>query len=215
MDLILGGATETDADVVATIEAVLGLEPRPAHVSAYALTVEPGTPLARDPTRHPDDDVVARRYALVDAALSAAGFGWYEVSNWAVPGHECRHNALYWAQGDYRGVGCAAHSHRGRRRWWNIRTPERYIEAVRAGRPTTAADEVLTDEQYAFEGLALALRTSVGVPATVVPDDPDLDGLVERRGERAVLTVRGRLLANEVTVRLRAPSGHGAPAGGR
>jgi oxygen-independent coproporphyrinogen-3 oxidase len=214
VDLILGGATETDADVAATIEAVLGLEPRPTHVSAYALTVEPGTPLARDPTRHPDDDVVARRYALVDAALSAAGFGWYEVSNWAVPGHECRHNALYWAQGDYRGIGCAAHSHRGRRRWWNIRTPERYIEAVRAGRPTTAADEVLTDEQYAFEGLALALRTSVGVPASVVPDDPDLDGLVERRGERAVLTVRGRLLANEVTVRLRADECC-APAGGR
>jgi coproporphyrinogen III oxidase-like Fe-S oxidoreductase len=75
---------------------------------------------------------------------------------------------------------------------------------VRAGRPTTAADEVLTDEELAFEGLALALRTSVGVPATAVPADPDLDGLVERRGDRAVLTMRGRLLANEVTVRLRA-----------
>ncbi|HLM96892.1 MAG TPA: radical SAM family heme chaperone HemW [Acidimicrobiales bacterium] len=203
VDLILGAAAETDADVAATLDAVLALEPRPAHVSAYALTVEPGTPLARDPARHPDDDVLARRYALVDAALSAAGYRWYEVSNWAVPGHECRHNALYWAQGDYRGIGCAAHSHRGRRRWWNIRTPERYIEAVRARRPTTAADEVLTEEQSAFEGLALALRTSVGVPASVVPDDPDLDGLLERRGARAVLTVRGRLLANEVTVRLR------------
>jgi putative oxygen-independent coproporphyrinogen III oxidase len=204
VDLIIGGATETDADLESTLDAVLGLEPRPAHVSAYALTVEPGTPLARDPARHPDDDVVARRYGLVDAALSGAGYRWYEVSNWAVPGHECRHNSLYWAQGDYRGIGCAAHSHRGRRRWWNIRTPERYIEAVRAGRPTTAAGEVLTDEQLAFEGLALALRTSVGVPASVVPDDPDLDGLLERRGDQAVLSLRGRLLANEVTVRLRA-----------
>jgi putative oxygen-independent coproporphyrinogen III oxidase len=204
VDLIVGAAAETDADVAATVDAVLRLSPRPAHVSAYALTVEAGTPLARDPARHPDDDVVARRYALVDAMLSEAGYRWYEVSNWAVPGHECRHNALYWAQGDYRGIGCAAHSHRGRRRWWNIRTPERYIEAVRAGRPATAADEVLSDEQMAFEGLALALRTSVGVPASVVPDDPDLEGLLERRGDRAVLTVRGRLLANEVTVRLRA-----------
>jgi oxygen-independent coproporphyrinogen-3 oxidase len=206
VDLIVGAATETDADVEATLEAVLGLEPRPAHVSAYGLTVEPGTPLARDPARHPDDDVIASRYARVDTALAAAGYRWYEVSNWAVPGHECRHNTLYWAQGDYRGIGCAAHSHRGRRRWWNIRTPERYIEAVRAGWPTTAADEVLTDDQSAFEGLALALRTSVGVPATAVPDDPDLEGLVERRGDRAVLTVRGRLLANEVTVRLGVPS---------
>jgi oxygen-independent coproporphyrinogen-3 oxidase len=204
VDLILGAAAETDADLARTLDGVLGLEPRPTHVSAYALTVEPGTPLARDPARHPDDDVVARRYAMVDAALSGAGYRWYEVSNWAVPGHECRHNALYWAQGDYRGIGCAAHSHRGRRRWWNIRTPERYIEAVRAGVDTTAADEVLTDEQVAFEGLALSVRTSVGVPATAVPEDPDLDGLLERRGDRAVLTMRGRLLANEVTVRLRA-----------
>ena len=92
-----------------------------------------------------------------------------------------------------------------------MRTPERYIEAVRAGRsPRTAGEEVLTDEQSAFEGLALALRTSVGVPASVVPDDPDLDGLLERRRDRAVLTVRGRLLANEVTVRLRL-QGDGAP----
>jgi len=205
VDLIVGAATETDADLAATLDAVLALEPRPAHVSAYALTVEPGTPLAGDPARHPDDDVCARRYAMVDAALGAAGYRWYEVSNWAVPGHECRHNALYWAQGDYRGIGCAAHSHRGGRRWWNLRTPERYIEAVRAGWSPTAGDEVLSEDQQAFEGLALALRTSVGVPASVVPEDPDLDGLLERRGDRAVLTVRGRLLANEVTVRLRTP----------
>jgi oxygen-independent coproporphyrinogen-3 oxidase len=205
VDLILGAVTETDTDLATTLEAVLALEPRPVHVSAYALTVEPGTPLARDATRHPDDDVIASRYAMVDTVLSGAGYRWYEVSNWAVPGQESRHNTLYWAQGDYRGIGCAAHSHRGRRRWWNIHTPERYIEAVGAGRSTTAADEVLTDEQWAFEGLALALRTSVGVPASVVPDDPDLDGLVERCGDRAVLTMRGRLLANEVTVRLRTP----------
>ena len=203
VDIMLGAVTETDDDVRTTLDAVLGLEPRPSHVSAYGLTVEPGTPLARDPARHPDDDVIARRYALVDEALSVAGFRWYEVSNWAIAGHECRHNALYWAQGDYRGIGCAAHSHRSRRRWWNIRTPERYIEAVRAGMPTTAADEILSDEESAFERLALTLRTSMGVPAAVVPDDPDLDGLLERRGDRAVLTVRGRLLANEVTVRLR------------
>jgi len=211
VDLILGAVSETDADLESTLEAVLALDPRPSHVSAYILTVEPGTPIAADPSRHPHDDVAADRYALVDRTLGAAGYRWYEVSNWAVPGHECRHNTLYWAQGDYRGIGCAAHSHRGRRRWWNIRTPERYIEAVRSGRRATAAGEALTDEQLSFEGLALALRTSVGVPATVVPDDPDLDGLVERRGDRAVLTLRGRLLANEVTMRL-LPNGHGAPA---
>ena len=205
VDLILGAAAETDDDLLATLDAVLSLEPRPAHVSAYLLTVEPGTPLARDPARHPDDDASARRYEIVDTTLSGAGYRWYEVSNWAVPGHECRHNRLYWAQGDYRGVGCAAHSHRSGRRWWNVRTPERYIGAVRAGRSPVAGEEVLSESQRIFEGLALALRTSGGVPASVVPDDPDLDPLLDRRGERAVLSVRGRLLANEVSVRLGVP----------
>ena len=203
VDLILGGAGERDADVAHTLEAVLRMDPPPEHVSAYGLTVEPGTPLARDRARHPDEDAVARRYGLVDDVLSGAGYRWYEISNWARPGHECRHNELYWDQGDYRGIGAAAHSHAGRRRWWNVRIPERYIDAVAAGDDATAGDETLDDEQWAFERLALALRTARGVPAAAVPDDPDLDGLVERRGDRAVLTVRGRLLANEVTVRLR------------
>jgi putative oxygen-independent coproporphyrinogen III oxidase len=205
VDLIVGAAHESDRDLGATLDAVLALEPRPDHVSAYALTVEPGTALFSRPDRHPDDDTSARRYRLVDAVLSQAGYGWYEVSNWARPGHECRHHTLYWAHGDYRGVGAAAHSHRGRRRWWNIRRPERYIEAVRSGAPATAGEEVLSDEQWMFEELVLALRTSKGVPSESVPDDADLEGLVERRAGRAVLTVSGRLLANEVAVRLRLP----------
>jgi coproporphyrinogen III oxidase-like Fe-S oxidoreductase len=83
-----------------------------------------------------------------------------------------------------------------------VRTPERYIDAVRAGRSPVGGEEVLSPDQATFEGLALGLRTSTGVPATMVPDDPDLDGLLERRHERAVLTMRGRLLANEVTLRI-------------
>lgn len=211
VDLIVGAAGETDADAAASVETVLALDPRPAHVSAYLLSVEPGTPLARDPVRHPDDDASARRYELVDAALADAGLRWYEVSNWAVPGHECRHNRLYWAQGDYRGIGCAAHSHRRGRRWWNLRTPERYIAAIESGASATAGEEALSDEQVRFEGLALALRTAEGVPDRALPDDPVLAGLVRRSGGRAVLTVAGRLLANEVTARLLVE----APAGAR
>jgi oxygen-independent coproporphyrinogen-3 oxidase len=205
VDLIFGGASETDDDFRRSLEAVLALEPSPGHVSAYALTVEPGTPLAADPARHPDDDVQARRYLLADDLLTAAGFTWYEVSNWARPGQQCRHNRLYWDQGDYRGIGAAAHSHRSGRRWWNIRTPERYIAAVTAGRTTTAGEEILSDGQRLFERLALALRTSNGVPSAAVPDDPDLDRLIERGGDRTVLTVPGRLLANAVTTRLLLP----------
>jgi len=202
VDLIFGGAGESDADWRKTLEAVLALEPRPAHVSAYALTVEPGTPLAADRRRHPDEDTQARRYRAAERVLRGAGYRWYEVSNWAVPGHECRHNQLYWRQGDYRGFGCAAHSHRRARRWWNIRTPERYIAAVTAGRSPVAGEEVLDDSRRVFEGLVLALRTAEGVPADAVPDDPDLRGLVSRRCGRAVLTVRGRLLADAVARRL-------------
>jgi putative oxygen-independent coproporphyrinogen III oxidase len=206
VDLIFGGAGETDHDWRTTLDAVLALEPRPRHVSAYALTVEPGTPLAADPRRHPDEEAQARRYRQAERVLSGAGYRWYEVSNWAVPGDECRHNQLYWRQGDYRGFGCAAHSHCRGRRWWNMRTPERYVAAVASGRSPRAGEEVLDENRRAWEGLVLALRTAQGVPAEAVPDDPDLRGLVRRRSGRAVLTVRGRLLADAVARRLEVPT---------
>jgi putative oxygen-independent coproporphyrinogen III oxidase len=205
VDLIFGGATETDDSWRESLDRVLGMQTPPDHVSCYALTVEPGTPLADDPARHPDDDAQARRYEIADAVLVAAGFRWYEVSNWSRPGHECRHNLLYWRQGDYRGIGCAAHSHIGGRRWWNIRTPERYIAAVRAGASTVSGTDMVDPQSALFEALALSVRTAEGVPAACVPDDPALDGLFEIVGDRAVLTLRGRLLANEVAIRLVAP----------
>jgi len=202
MDLIIGGAGERDADWVRSLEDVLGLESPPPHLSAYSLTVEPGTPLASAPDRHPDEDTQAARYEETDRILLDHGYRWEEISNWALPGHECRHNGLYWAQGDYRGIGSAAHSHRQGRRWWNVRTPDRYVAAIGARRPAQSGEEVLTDEQRRFEALALRLRTPAGVALEHLPDDPDLDGLVDRSTGRAVLTVRGRLLANAVTTRL-------------
>ncbi len=203
LDLIYGGAGETVADWEQTVRAVVELDP--PHVSAYALTVEPGTPLAADPARHPDDDDQADKYLMAEELLTGAGLANYEISNWARPGHACRHNELYWAQGDYLGFGCAAHSHLQGRRWWNVRTPERYIEAVRSGRATEAAGEDLDPERRRIEGLQLTLRTRAGVPVESLADDDRavLDGLVVERDERLVLTVEGRLLANEVAVRLR------------
>ncbi|HEY6532137.1 MAG TPA: radical SAM family heme chaperone HemW [Acidimicrobiales bacterium] len=203
LDLIYGGAGETAADWERTLDAVLELEP--PHVSAYALTVEAGTPLADDPDRHPDDDDQADKYLLAEERLGAAGLANYEISNWARPGHRCRHNELYWAQGDYLGFGCAAHSHRAGRRWWNLRTPERYVEAVRTGRSTEAAGETLEPERRRIEGLQLALRTSDGVPVGSLADEDRvlLDELLVEDDGRLRLTVEGRLLANEVAVRLR------------
>ena len=201
VDLIYGGAGESLSDWRRTLEAVLSLEPRPPHVSAYALTVEPGTPLAADPARHPDDDDQADKYLLAERMLGHAGLASYEISNWAEPGHECRHNLLYWSQGDYRGIGCAAHSHVGGRRWWNVRTPERYLRAMAEGRSPVAGEEVLGDEERRREALQLALRTRGGVPAAAL-DAGGLDGLVEERDGRVALTAGGRLLANEVALRL-------------
>jgi oxygen-independent coproporphyrinogen-3 oxidase len=200
LDLIYGGAGESREDWQRTLEAVLALEP--AHVSAYALTVEPGTPLAADPARHPDDDDQADKYLLADRLLTAAGLANYEISNWARPGHECRHNLLYWRQGDYRGIGCAAHSHEAGRRWWNVRTPERYIAAITGGASPVAAAEILSDDERRAEGLQLAVRTRDGVPAAALPTDGGIGDLVDVHGGTAVLTVDGRLLANEVAVRL-------------
>ncbi len=204
VDLILGAAAESDADLESTLDGVLGLRHPPPHLSAYLLTVEPGTPLAADRARRPDDDVQAARYERTDRRLTGAGYRWEEISNWARPGHGCVHNRLYWRQGDYRGIGSAAHSHRGGHRWWNVRTPDRYVALVRGGKSPVAADEHLGPDARRFERLALSLRTPVGVPAGALGEDPDLDGLVVRRAGRAVLTVRGRLLANLVTSRLRA-----------
>jgi putative oxygen-independent coproporphyrinogen III oxidase len=199
LDIIYGGAGESVDDWRTTLEGALALGP--PHVSAYALTIEAGTPLADDPSRHPDDDDLADKYELADELLTAAGLANYEVSNWALPGHECRHNILYWQQGNYLGFGSAAHSHQDGHRWWNVRTPERYVAAVQAGESTEAAGENLDDETRRIEGLQLALRMKDGVPASAL-DVNGLDGLIVNDGHRIRLTRHGRLLANEVSLRL-------------
>ena len=140
VDLIYGTPGETLDDWRATLAGAIALDV--SHVSAYALTVEPATPLGvrvAAGAAAPDDDVQADGYLLADELLGAAGLEWYEVSNWARPGEECRHNLLYWSEGEYLGIGCAAHGHTaGRRRWWNVRTPERYIAAIEAGTSAVA-----------------------------------------------------------------------------
>jgi putative oxygen-independent coproporphyrinogen III oxidase len=200
LDVIYGAAGESLDDWACTLRAVLELDP--PHVSAYGLTVEPGTVLADQPDRHPDDDAQADEYELADELLAAAGLANYEVSNWARPGHECRHNLLYWRQQDYLGFGCAAHSHRAGRRWWNVRTPNRYIELIERGEPVEAAGETLDESTRRIEGLQLSLRTKDGVPVDALDGD-ELGGLVERDDGRWMLTRAGRLLANQVAVRLR------------
>jgi putative oxygen-independent coproporphyrinogen III oxidase len=208
LDLIYGSPCESFDDWRRSLEGALALEPD--HVSAYALTVEPGTPLGKDITAGgrtaPDDDDQAEKYEIADDVLRAAGYGWYEISNWARPGSECRHNLLTWAQGDYLAIGAAAHGHLAGRRSWNLRTPERYISAIETGATPEAGAEVLDEQDRVEEALLLAIRTRGGAAAepalsAAVAELGD-DGLIELDAARIVLTRRGRLLASAVTVRL-------------
>ncbi len=206
LDLIYGSVGESIDDWRTTVERALDLGP--PHVSAYGLTVEPGTPLAATPDRHPDDDDQADKYELADDLLVGAGLANYEVSNWARPGHESRHNQLYWDQADYRGFGCAAHSHSAGRRWWNVRTPDRYIDLVERGESIEASAEMLDAATRRFEGLQLALRTRDGVERTAF-DEATLEVLADwvvshpSDPARVVLTRAGRLMANEISLRTR------------
>jgi putative oxygen-independent coproporphyrinogen III oxidase len=217
LDVIYGGVGESIDDWVATVQQVVALGA--PHVSAYGLTVEAGTALADDASRHPDDDDQADKYDAVDDLLTAAGYENYEISNWARPGHECRLNAIYWSGGNYAGFGCAAHAHRDGRRSWNVRTPDRYIELIEAGRSAESSFEELDAGTRTLERLQLQLRTRDGVPVSALDalDVEEMGELVQRidasadasatsadaSDARLVLTRAGRLLANEVSLRLR------------
>ena len=131
LDLIYGTPGESLDDWRISVETALALQPD--HVSAYALIVEDGTPLARKVNRGelpaPDDDDLADKYELADDALTAAGLDWYEVSNWGRP---CRHNLAYWRGADWWGIGPGAHSHVGGTRWWNVKHPAAYAARLAA-----------------------------------------------------------------------------------
>jgi len=211
LDLIYGAPGETDADWTASLDAVLASPVD--HVSAYALIVEDGTRLARRIGRGelpmPDDDVLADRYELADATLRTAGFEWYEVSNWATgDAGRCRHNELYWANANWWGVGPGAHSHVGGLRWWNVKHPAAYADRLASGASPAQDAELLTDADRALETVMLGLRLRDGLPLGALTDvgrararDAVVRGLLEpaaHEAGRAVLTDRGRLLADAV-----------------
>ncbi|GLZ11052.1 coproporphyrinogen III oxidase [Actinomadura sp. NBRC 104425] len=208
LDLIYGTPGESHDDWRASLEAALAAEPD--HVSAYALIVEEGTRLAaqvrRGELQQPDDDAMADRYLIADELLSAHGLHWYEISNWAAaPDARCRHNMLYWTGADWWGVGPGAHSHVGGTRWWNVKHPAAYAARLAEGVTPAHAREVLDDTDRRVERIMLELRLADGCPADLLDDGAVRrmigDGLIEpepyRRG-RAVLTLRGRLLADAV-----------------
>ncbi|WP_432482304.1 radical SAM family heme chaperone HemW [Kineococcus esterisolvens] len=209
LDLIYGTPGESADDLRRSLDEALGCEPD--HVSAYALIVEEGTRLAarirRGEVPVPEDDDEAEKYELVDDALGAAGFSWYEVSNWArKPEFECRHNLAYWRGGDWWGIGPGAHSHVGGVRWWNVKHPTAYAGRLGRGESPAHAREVLSPGDRLTEDVLLRSRLAEGFdpvwwgPAAVGAA-PHLaaDGLLEPLGSgRWSLTRRGRLLADTV-----------------
>jgi oxygen-independent coproporphyrinogen-3 oxidase len=211
LDLIYGTPGETDADWAASLDAVLAAPVD--HVSAYALIVEEGTRLARRIRRGelpmPDDDVLADRYEQADTTLRKAGFAWYEVSNWATSeAARCRHNELYWANANWWGAGPGAHSHVGGLRWWNVKHPAAYADRLGHGQSPAQDSELLDDADRALETIMLGLRLRDGLPLTALSDvgraraaSAVEQGLLEptpHAAGRAVLTDRGRLLADAV-----------------
>ncbi|PZG33731.1 coproporphyrinogen III oxidase, partial [Spongiactinospora gelatinilytica] len=210
LDLIYGTPGESDADWRASLTAALAAGPD--HVSAYSLIVEDGTRLAarigRGELPMPDDDVAADRYLIADELLTAAGFAWYEVSNWAASeAARCRHNLLYWTGGDWWGVGPGAHSHVGGTRWWNVKHPAAYSARLAKDVSPAHAREVLDPSDQAVERLMLQLRLSFGHPLSEV--DPAArpavhramaEGLLDESAlagnDQIVLTLPGRLLAD-------------------
>lgn len=213
LDVIYGTPGESMADLDTTLEAVLATEVD--HVSAYSLIVEPGTAMARKVRRGelpmPDDDDLADRYERIDAALSQVGFSWYEVSNWAKPGGQCRHNMLYWRDGNWWGAGPGAHSHLDGTRFYNVKHPARYAATISGGELPIKDSEGLTAEDRHTEKIMLGLRLAEGIDANLLGED-ELDkarrqaeaGMVEfvsvDGGQRIQLTNRGRLLADAIIV---------------
>ncbi len=209
LDLIYGTPGESDADWQASLDAAV--DAAPDHVSAYSLIVEEGTRLAgrvrRGELPAPDDDVLADRYLVAEATLTAAGLGWYEVSNWATtPAARCAHNELYWRGGDWWGVGPGAHSHVGGVRWWNRKHPTAWSAALSRRESPAQAREVLGPEDRLVERVLLELRLVDGIALEALPDRAAArraaeDGLLDHgalTAGRAVLTLRGRLLADAV-----------------
>jgi putative oxygen-independent coproporphyrinogen III oxidase len=229
LDLLYDVPSSTEQRWADSLEAALTL--RPDHLSLYALTLDdpeaeglagpdgdhlPTTAGARrwrDRARpQQDDDRAAAQYRHAVERLAADGWHGYEISNWARPGHESRHNLVYWERRPYEAIGPGAHAFDGATRRWNAARLDAYLAAL--GGPTPklppGGSERLDPETAVAESLILALRTDRGVPATMANEPPlegvapwaDASGLLARDGDRLVLTTRGRLLSNEVFSRL-------------
>ena len=206
LDMIYATPTETDDDVRRTLD--LALDTGVDHISAYSLIVEDGTRMARKVAKGelpmPDQDTMARRYEIIAGRLDDAGFGWYEVSNWAKEGGECRHNMIYWRDKEWWGAGPGAHSHIGKQRFYNVKLPARYIKMLGEGELPIADSETLTAEENHMEKIMLGLRLREGIDRSLLTPaaQPAVEDFIERGllvdDGRLRVTNTGRLLADGI-----------------
>ena len=210
VDLIYGTPGESKEDWQRSIDAALSLPI--THISAYALIVEEGTKLAaqikRGEVANVDDDLSADKYIMADQAFTSAGFNWYELSNWAKPNSQSRHNIFYWLGKNWWGAGPGAHSHLNGKRFWNVKHPNLYKERIIKGESAVAEFENLESIQIESERLMLSIRLPSGVEKSTLNDKQilDLAGYVESGHldqanwnlGRATLTLDGRLIADRI-----------------
>ena len=212
VDLIYGTPGETLTQWENSLNAAISYQPD--HISAYSLIVEEGTKLAAQIRRGeytmPDNDLMADMYLAAEEKLTAAGYHWYEVSNYSRDQHtRSTHNLAYWRNQDWWGIGPGAHSHINGTRWWNLKHPVPYTNRVRAGQSPAAARETLDTTTRLFEEIMLMIRVKEGLPVRTLlqvhaPEtlDASLRWLVSQKLiEADVLNEAGQALADS-TVRL-------------
>jgi oxygen-independent coproporphyrinogen-3 oxidase len=217
LDLIYGTPGETADEWRRSLEAALSAAPD--HLSTYSLIVEPGTRMAarvrRGELSPPGEQVVVDRFETAERVLAGAGMAWYETCSWATgEAAWCRHNLGYWGGGDWWGAGPGAHSHIGGVRWWNLLHPRAWSERLATATSPAAAREMPDEAQVRLERVMLGLRLRSGVALRRLTREGQAaaerhvaGGLLEpadHAAGRAVLTLRGRLLADSVTLDLAA-----------
>ena len=219
LDFMFGLPGQTMQHWYETLDQALALHPE--HLSLYSLIIEEGTPFytwTQEGSIAPgDEDLCADMYEYADERLRAAGYENYEISNWALPGHQCRHNLTYWHNLPYLGMGAGAYSSFAGRRFSNVLAPLEYIRLLRARRSPEAESETVDRVQEMTETAFLELRTAMGIHlpsfeqrfsqsfAQFVGDrlhTVEAAGLLEQTQEWLRLSKRGRLLGNEVFLRL-------------
>lgn len=219
LDLIYGLPDQTMAAWEHNVNKALDLAPE--HISLYGLSIEEGTPLARQvargKVRPAEDDLMADMYERAHELMGAAGLRRYEISSWALPGHESRHNIIYWKNEPYIGAGAGAHGFLSGVRYSNERLPARYIRRLQDGGVSLVESEPIDSGLERAETAILGLRLEEGLSASEFAGRYGVElhslfgdvfvemqrlGLIELKRDRVALTDRGRLLSNEVFERL-------------